>query len=219
MEMQYYAPGGEGPRSPAALAMEGATGLFRRLQHGPRAVNPEDAPQEDAFRMYTGQPQAHATYHVSRYRPTRARDPHAVYYSDPGLREDLNVRGLYNSARKAGRPIVANLNDTGTHGEALGHATFDAGQDERGRPYVSVYDKWDLNAPGASLVGKPFEVYDRFYLDENPPLPEPRALPMEPPHSREFRADAANWPATRAHAGAAPSPQDILRLHFLRGGR
>jgi hypothetical protein len=54
----------------------------------------------------------------------------------------------------------------------LGAYSMTNGQDERG-PYISYYDKWDLNpkilnGTGVNLnsVNKPFEIYGRIYKDE-----------------------------------------------------
>ena len=51
---------------------------------------------------------------------------------------------------------------------SLGKFTITKGKDDKGE-YISYYDKWDL-APSDvnvdAIVGKPLEVYDRFYLND-----------------------------------------------------
>lgn len=173
MDAQYYAGGTEdGPRSSAGMLKEAASGLARRVLRGPRAPRARDAAQEDAYRMYLGLPQENASWGVSQYRPSRSSDPNAIYYTDENLRGELarwtDLGELYQDVQDEGGSMPLDLNDTGPHGEALSNATVGAGRDDRG-PYISVYDRWDLDAPGASAVGKPFEVYDRIYLPQEPP--------------------------------------------------
>lgn len=50
-------------------------------------------------------------------------------------------------------------------GIALADFTVSRGRDSNGS-YISYYDKWDLDAPGANtVIGRPFEIYDRIYYD------------------------------------------------------
>jgi hypothetical protein len=58
----------------------------------------------------------------------------------------------------------------------LGHFTGSIGMGESGRPFLSVYDKWDFDSPVISplmermmtTVGKPFHVYERYPLTRQP---------------------------------------------------
>lgn len=207
MEAQYYEDGdfpSSGPRSALGMFREVAQGVTRRARHGPRVPKPGDEAQEDAYRMYLGLPQITGTWRVSDSRPSRSTDPRAIYYSDPGLRNELDewegIRNLYARARAAeGGRMVMDLNDAGPHGQALSQATIGAGEDERG-PYLSVYDNWNLDVPGERLVGKPFEVYDRYYLNtvgERPPRPPPtlmqKAASVGAPPPQPAAVDAAGW--------------------------
>ena len=57
----------------------------------------------------------------------------------------------------------------------MGNYTLSEGQDEKGN-YISYYDRWDLDIPGASIIGKPFEIYDRIYYNpETFEIIEPRS--------------------------------------------
>jgi hypothetical protein len=63
---------------------------------------------------------------------------------------------------------IDNINGMGTMGEY----TISTGKDKRGK-YISYYDKWDLNPLELSIAGKelptnfgkPFEIYDRVYVN------------------------------------------------------
>lgn len=185
------------PRSSAGMLAEAAKAVGRRVVQGPRATRRGDTPQEDAYRMFLGLPQQNGSLRVSEHRPSRAVDPKATYYALPGLRDEIedwaNLEDLAVDLDEAGGSMVMNLNDAGRHGEALSQATLGLGEDERGR-YVSVYDEWDLEAPGARLVGKPFEVYDRFYLPPRNVPRRPRPHRQNPPTTpATVPADATAW--------------------------
>lgn len=56
----------------------------------------------------------------------------------------------------------------------LNNATMSSGYDDRGE-YMSIYDTWDYNTKvyanpgddiGQHISGKPFDIYDRYYLDD-----------------------------------------------------
>jgi hypothetical protein len=51
-------------------------------------------------------------------------------------------------------------------GMTLANFKLGRGVDELGRPYLSIYDRWDVGKiPGSDFIGTPFEVYDRLYYD------------------------------------------------------
>ena len=145
--------------------------------------------RDDLFARYLELPQEHGTLVRSEYRPTQARDEDAEYSSlNPELAERLirstfagsqnrfkrfprnsygALEGLVREIREAGGNKVFNDWDTAL----LGDFTMSEGSDEKG-PYVSYYDKWDLDhkmARGlASLTGigkNPPEIYGRSYYD------------------------------------------------------
>ena len=101
----------------------------------------------DAFNFYMGKPQENNTFSDSKYKPSNSKDPNAKYYSlnDPTLKERI-VQSY------PGKPAES----------VMGNYKVSKGKDEKGE-YISYYDKWDL-APVD--FGKPFEIYDRIYLNE-----------------------------------------------------
>ena len=52
------------------------------------------------------------------------------------------------------------------YGDIMGQYTSSLGEDEQGK-YISYYDVWDFNVPGSKVVGKPFNIYDRIYLNDD----------------------------------------------------
>jgi hypothetical protein len=139
--------------------------------------------RDDLWATYLGLPQKYETLVPSEYRPTRAKDENAVYSSlRPELAERLissasyfvqphiqgsGLKRLVHELRANGGSRVFNDWDT----TLLGNFTMSEGSDEKG-PYVSYYDKWDLDhnlAKGlASLTGigkNPPEIYGRAYYD------------------------------------------------------
>jgi hypothetical protein len=69
-------------------------------------------------------------------------------------------------ARISGDALYAEGDAKNNSGALLANFTMDRGEDERG-PYVSIYDRYDLNlVPLADrVVGRPWEYYDRIYYD------------------------------------------------------
>jgi hypothetical protein len=102
-----------------------------------------------------------------------------VYYKERGDFTDPRLLSMKNrihmmesiadlmESKSKGKPhIVKEVKSAREHDMRtdLGDYTEGIGFDN-GRPYVSYYDKWNLAGPG-SIVGKPFEVYNRIYLDD-----------------------------------------------------
>lgn len=66
------------------------------------------------------------------------------------------------------------VNDSNFGSLSLGHVMLSLGHDDHGE-YIAYYDRWDFGQPGqlslnvsevsTVVVGKPFEVYDRYYFD------------------------------------------------------
>lgn len=110
-------------------------------------------------------------YRVSQYKPASARNPRAIYYSIPEqfIMPDRRISWIQQAVAAKQRGQDRIVIDAGP-GLPFQHFTLSTGQDEKG-PYVSYYDIWDLNMPGASRVGKPFELYDRIYYDPETGLP------------------------------------------------
>ena len=141
--------------------------------------------RDDLWATYLGLPQKHGTLIPSEYRPTQARDEDAEYsslspelaerlisstlpqWTDDSIRSNRALEALVREIREVGGNKVFNDWDTAL----LGDFTMSEGSDEKG-PYVSYYDKWDLDqkmARGlASLTGigkNPPEIYGRSYYD------------------------------------------------------
>ena len=110
----------------------------------------------------------------SKYKPTKATDPNAQYYT---LNQDvIDPALLIAEAKKrnlqAGQSVVLPSlapyikegfmpRDEFSQVDPLQNFTIGAGQDARGK-YISLYDIYDLEGPAAAVT-TPFEFYDRFY--------------------------------------------------------
>jgi hypothetical protein len=113
---------------------------------------------------------------TSKYKPSKSKDKNALYYAMP----------LTNKEKQ--RLIKAALNGaTSEVNPELGEYKIGLGEDVNGK-YASYYDNWDINpfrgvtSYDSKLVkwlgldkigdlsfgiGKPVEIYDRLYYDEN----------------------------------------------------
>ena len=126
--------------------------------------------RQDLLNLMLKGEQVHGSVPVSEYRPTRAEDPNAVYYSSPETERDIT-----NMVQTPGFD-PSELSNLKEGGRVLGSYQLNPGEDERGR-YVSYYDKWDLEPYKGSnktlnnisnkaqeLAGiKPTELYGRVY--------------------------------------------------------
>lgn len=141
----------------------------------------------DLYRYFSGQPLQNNVLSISANKPTNAKDPDARYIAinDPEFRQQV----VDNYSRAASGNLVHsqrnrlnefkirdNTYDISAYsqptGGTLGHYVVSKGKDNKG-DYVSYYDKFDI-APGKSSsfeedlgMVKPFEVYDRIYVDPN----------------------------------------------------
>lgn len=112
--------------------------------------------------------------------PTTGNGPNSM--SQVGVARVLQFLGQRNSRVVLGDRFNNNGSRQDRPGTALAHFTLSKGQDEHGH-YLSYYDVWDLDAPGAGkIVGRPFEVYDRVYYDPRTlrPLPDPQQRRRRP---------------------------------------
>lgn len=127
---------------------------------------------EDAYRMYLGIPQEHKTFAISDYRPAQSTEQ-KYYYKIDAFFEKLIVRQYGDDGQKMIRDVLSRIeagerfNDDGVD-MVMGRYKMGKGADENG-PYISYYDRWDLDAipiEGTSgFFGKPYEIYDRIYYD------------------------------------------------------
>lgn len=139
----------------------------------------EDDPySEDAWRIYLGKPQTKNTFGISNYIPSIGKETNINYYSLPkSFKEELF--NLYNN-KKIKEGVNSEfafenvLGENASRARVLGNFTVNKGKDDKGE-YISYYDKYDLNPDlpivgeffGGldNFVGKPFEIYDRIYID------------------------------------------------------
>lgn len=159
----------------------------------------------DAFRMYIGLPQEHDTFGISEYKPSKSKEDKYYYkinefverYSQAQkayekghfgddefarpLTEEEALRMLYFSATENPNPEFPNIDSSAG---IMGYYVLNRGEDERGI-YVSYYDNWNLGGSvegETGVIGAPFEVYDRVYIDD------PSILEIKPLELR-FRSD------------------------------
>ena len=116
---------------------------------------------------------------VSKYKPTKSKDPNATYYSSPTT-ENFLKRKILESKKYTNRQFKGGTDYFGDSSldNVLGNYTINKGIDKDGKEYFSYYDVWDLNpfkdgikdklaTTAQEVVGvKPAEVYGRVYVDE-----------------------------------------------------
>jgi hypothetical protein len=151
-------------------------------------------PLGDLYRYYGGLPLEHNVLMDSQYKPAKSKDKNAKYISlnrDPAFVNEVldnykrvssgkldkgesrlgddnwQVSG-YSSAGKDAHKTTKQGSEH--HSNAIGRYTLGKGKDEKGE-YISYYDKFDQGTglginPGELLgLTKPFEIYDRIYID------------------------------------------------------
>jgi hypothetical protein len=120
----------------------------------------------DALYMHQGLPQKYNSFIKSQYKPSTSKDQNSIYYSlSPSLEkeilEDLTLyqnKDFIKSAEKT-RMVKGSLVGQG----ALKNFKYSKGKDDKG-DYISYYDVNDYGNI-LDLTGKPFEIYNRIYLD------------------------------------------------------
>lgn len=129
----------------------------------------------DAYALYTGKPQAHDTFSVSKFKPTKStEDVQYLALNRPELKRDVLTWAGVNVPEKEYQPVkyrdktLKSPEDVGDGSKqyvdpygVMGQFSIHRGSDERGS-YVSYYDKWDLKDD----FGKPYEIYDRVYYEK-----------------------------------------------------
>ena len=143
---------------------------------------------EEAWRLALGLPTKSKYISPSKYRPTKASDPNAQYYSLNNVYDPQKLIDAYiqKAQGKPGQtvqmdalsPYIINQDMMTTDNEIpftqtdpLQKFSLSQGEDERGR-YISIYDKYDFNVPHMDDVvygsnRKPYEFYDRFYYKKD----------------------------------------------------
>jgi hypothetical protein len=145
--------------------------------------------EEDALNLFLGLPGENKKFGVSDYKPSVSKEQIDFYYNikDPNFQKSILAAGkdlplgknaIIGSADYVTGDSIPNARfaeasiKNSTAGDdpamALGNFTVSRGKDAKG-DYVSYYDKYDLNPKGlvndVNIMGKPFEIYDRIYLD------------------------------------------------------
>lgn len=98
----------------------------------------------------------------SEYKPTMGNNEDVQYMSIQDEPFKQRIVEEFNKGKKKGNKVnVSYAKDL----DPLGKFSIYEGKDEGGE-YLSYYDKWDVN-PLADMIGKPFELYDRIYVEKN----------------------------------------------------
>lgn len=139
--------------------------------------------EEDAWRLYLGMPQKYNTFAISDFKPASSIQE-KYYFKINGFKDSMfkdwyenNSQGkdISEIEKDRMRSIVASMPEENmiydmtsmmTSSKVMGHFQGSRGQDDKGH-YISYYDIYDFSVPGSSLIGKPFEIYDRIYYDPN----------------------------------------------------
>ena len=143
---------------------------------------------EEAWRLALGLPTESKYISPSKYKPSKANDPNAQYYSLNNVYDPQKLINAYieKAQGKPGQSVQINalspylinkdrmVTDNEmpfTETDPLQNFTLSQGEDEKGR-YVSIYDKYDFNVPYMDDVvygsnRKPYEFYDRFYYKKD----------------------------------------------------
>lgn len=168
-----------------------AAGGFRRDLHGGLG---------DLYSYYGGLPLKHNILEYSQYKPTNAKNPNTQYISinDPKFKKEIieEYKRLFIDKKIRGgeRPdmkVSENTYTTSGYGRdsknipnstnAIGRHFISKGQDENGY-YISYYDVFDQGSGSSTSGGgvgealgltKPFEIYDRIYIDPKTGNPLP----------------------------------------------
>lgn len=128
-----------------------------------------DVVDEDLWRKYLEMPQLQGSVRPSRYKPVKAKDPNAEYFTIPDIVEDGTRNWKADVFKFAvehdkGKGEFPTYDIPGPSG--LARIKVDKEKDKKGE-YYSIYDVYDFNIPGEKLIGKPFEIYDRIYVDKD----------------------------------------------------
>lgn len=124
---------------------------------------------EDAKDLYLGLPQRTGLLQQSDYKPSQSKNNNTKYYKfthqkdeywNPVI-QDLLYEPI-NTKKQYIDPVLNNFQ-------------AQTGVDPQKGEYISIYDIWDYNTAvtgggkdniGKYIGGKPFEIYDRIYLDD-----------------------------------------------------
>jgi len=151
----------------------------------------------DLYRYYGGIPLKHNVLEESMNKPTKSKDKNAKYISlnkdpefinevlenykrvssgklSPKLEKQLDPNNWSVSGYSSGKEQLHRTKKQGSkhHSNAIGRYILGRDKDEKG-DYISYYDKFDQGTGSGMNLGemlgvtKPFEIYDRIYLENN----------------------------------------------------
>lgn len=130
----------------------------------------------EALKKYLGLPYDKTVIEESQYKPTKAKNNTSKYYK-------FNTHNSEHLSSIVEDMLFHNRNEKHYIDPTLHEVTANRGIDNKG-DYISIYDVWNYNPAvmGGSKVfdtiidkvtgGKPFEIYDRVYLDDYYDIPE-----------------------------------------------
>jgi hypothetical protein len=155
---------------PIAYYLENNQKLFRDLSEEEQKnykelSKPYFKRADDAWALYTGNPQRFKTFEISNHKPSNSKNKDDYYYSlnksYPELIEFVEKEGMNlksGESKQVEEPTKLMLRNF----------KIGKGKDEKG-DYISYYDNWNLNPSFEFPIpeqGKPFEIYDRIYLKD-----------------------------------------------------
>jgi len=157
--------------NPLPITYKGKPEDFRKLSAKEQARYKEEAKPhfkraDDAWALYTGNPQRFNTFEVSNHKPSTSTDPKANYLS-----VSKSYPEIVDFVKKEGTTLKQGESKQVQEPSNLVFRNFkiSKGKDEKGE-YISYYDKWNLNPSLEFPIpeqGKPFEIYDRIYLNDS----------------------------------------------------
>jgi hypothetical protein len=203
----------------------------------------------DLYKYYGGMPLKHNILSISKYKPTVSKDPNARYVSinDPEFID--NVKNIYNRVSSGDlqgeekklndftykvsgyyRPEEYKDNELGYKPAAIGRFFISEGEDEKGK-YISYYDAFDKNtgkddtedtSKGSIMGTKPFEIYDRIYLNdkESPKKQSGETIPKyEDGKSKDKKDKKLTYQEWKEYLDANPTidPQATMPYWFKYG--
>ena len=138
---------------------------------------------EEAYRRGLGLPVESHYWKPSPYKPTQSSNPNDNYYRiAPEVLDREKIANEFRDSPVGTRFVTDGLvisdyyksryqNPKEVQADPMANFTISVGEDDKGK-YVSLYDKYDL--PGAAnQIMRPFEIYDRVYVDS------PRELTLD----------------------------------------
>ena len=133
---------------------------------------------EEAWRMALGLNTKPKYFEKSQYKPEISTDKNATYYklSDDvidkqKLIDEIDIHDMKIGDKKYIQSLAPYINkdfmqyDEFSQIDPLQKFKISIGKDKKGA-YLSIYDKYDFENTPLNSFTKPFEIYDRIYLDK-----------------------------------------------------